>query len=128
MAGAVLPGRYQPAHRLTAPAPVAAGALVNRNEKLSDKETATDRDAAPATPAAPAPAEPIAIVGMSALYPRAHGIEELWRLLLADAPPSGTGAGSAPVPGSLGDIEIDVARFGIPPAQAASMEIGKAHV
>ncbi|WP_419184446.1 polyketide synthase [Streptomyces coelicoflavus] len=86
---------------------------------MSDKETATDRDAAPATPAAPGPAEPIAIVGMSALYPGAHGVEELWRLLLADAPPSGTGAG--PAPAGLGDIEVDVARFGIPPAQAASM-------
>ncbi|MFE2433761.1 beta-ketoacyl synthase N-terminal-like domain-containing protein [Streptomyces sp. NPDC059409] len=61
---------------------------------------------------------------MSALHPRAHGIEELWRLLTADAaPPSGAGtdAGSAPAPGSLGDIEVVVARFGIPPAQAASM-------
>ncbi|WP_411976739.1 beta-ketoacyl synthase N-terminal-like domain-containing protein [Streptomyces sp. ICN988] len=61
---------------------------------------------------------------MSALHPRAHGIEELWRLLTADAaPPSGAGTdvGSAPAPASLGDIEVDVARFGIPPAQAASM-------
>ncbi|NHI06631.1 polyketide synthase RedX [Streptomyces sp. KO7888] len=73
----------------------------------------------PATPAAPGPAEPIAIVGMSALYPRARGLEELWRLLVADAPPSNTGAG--PAPAGLGDIEVDVARFGIPPAQAASM-------
>ncbi|MFE5602560.1 polyketide synthase [Streptomyces coelicoflavus] len=56
---------------------------------------------------------------MSALYPRARGLEELWRLLVADAPPSGTGAG--PAPAGLGDIEVDVARFGIPPAQAASM-------
>ncbi|MCM1936586.1 polyketide synthase [Streptomyces sp. G3] len=61
---------------------------------------------------------------MSALHPRAHGIEELWRLLTADAAPqsgAGTDAGSAPAPASLGDIEVDVARFGIPPAQAASM-------
>ncbi|WP_436999934.1 beta-ketoacyl synthase N-terminal-like domain-containing protein [Streptomyces sp. enrichment culture] len=97
---------------------------MNRNEKLSDKETVTDRGASPAAPATPRPPEPIAIVGMSALHPRAHGIEELWRLLTADAaPPSGAGtdAGSAPAPGSLGDIEVDVARFGIPPAQAASM-------
>nr|WP_256109095.1 polyketide synthase [Streptomyces coelicoflavus] len=97
---------------------------MNRNEKLSDKETVTDRGASPAAPATPRPPEPIAIVGMSALHPRAHGIEELWRLLTADAaPPSGAGtdAGSAPAPASLGDIEVDVARFGIPPAQAASM-------
>ncbi|MET7812353.1 polyketide synthase [Streptomyces sp. NPDC005395] len=97
---------------------------MNRNEKLSDKETVTDRGASPAAPATPRPPEPIAIVGMSALHPRAHGIEELWRLLTADAaPPSGAGtdAGSAPAPVSLGDIEVDVARFGIPPAQAASM-------
>ncbi len=91
---------------------------------MSDKETVTDRGASPAAPATPRPPEPIAIVGMSALHPRAHGIEELWRLLTADAaPPSGAGtdAGSAPAPASLGDIEVDVARFGIPPAQAASM-------
>ncbi|MEU9067623.1 polyketide synthase [Streptomyces sp. NPDC048109] len=97
---------------------------MNRNEKLSDKETVTDRGASPAAPATPRPPEPIAIVGMSALHPRAHGIEELWRLLTADAaPPSGAGtdAGPAPAPASLGDIEVDVARFGIPPAQAASM-------
>ncbi|WP_455711405.1 beta-ketoacyl [acyl carrier protein] synthase domain-containing protein [Streptomyces coelicoflavus] len=56
---------------------------------------------------------------MSALYPRARGLEELWRLLVADAPPSNTGAG--PAPAGLGDIEVDVARFGIPPAQAPSM-------
>ncbi|MFJ9674501.1 polyketide synthase [Streptomyces sp. NPDC101221] len=92
---------------------------MNRNEKLSDKETVTDGGAAPVSPAPPCPPEPIAIVGMSALHPRAHGIEELWRLLIADAPPSGADAGSAPA--SLGDIEVDVARFGIPPAQAASM-------
>ncbi|WP_212731430.1 polyketide synthase [Streptomyces sp. V17-9] len=95
---------------------------MNRNEKLSDKETVTDRGASPAAPATPRPPEPIAIVGMSALHPRAHGIEELWRLLTADAAPqsgAGTDAGSAPA--SLGDIEVDVARFGIPPAQAASM-------
>lgn len=91
---------------------------------MSDKETVTDRGASPAAPATPRPPEPIAIVGMSALHPRAHGIEELWRLLTADAaPPSGAGTdvGSAPAPASLGDIEVDVARFGIPPAQAASM-------
>ncbi|MFC9466695.1 beta-ketoacyl [acyl carrier protein] synthase domain-containing protein [Streptomyces coelicoflavus] len=86
---------------------------------MSDKEAPNERDTVPATPAAPGPAEPIAIVGMSALYPRARGLEELWRLLVADAPPSGTGAG--PAPAGLGDIEVDVARFGIPPAQAASM-------
>ncbi|MFC8417159.1 polyketide synthase [Streptomyces coelicoflavus] len=92
---------------------------MNRNETLSDKEAPNERDTVPATPAAPGPAEPIAIVGMSALYPRARGLEELWRLLVADAPPSNTGAG--PAPAGLGDIEVDVARFGIPPAQAASM-------
>ncbi|WP_280524561.1 polyketide synthase [Streptomyces coelicoflavus] len=86
---------------------------------MSDNETPNERDTVPATPAAPGPAEPIAIVGMSALYPRARGLEELWRLLVAGAPPSGTGAG--PAPAGLGDIEVDVARFGIPPAQAASM-------
>ncbi|MEV7206664.1 polyketide synthase [Streptomyces sp. NPDC093554] len=95
---------------------------MNRNEKLSDKETVTDRGASPAAPATPRPPEPIAIVGMSALHPRAHGIEELWRLLTADAaPPSGVGTDAGSAPASLGDIEVDVARFGIPPAQAASM-------
>ncbi|WP_133890181.1 polyketide synthase [Streptomyces sp. BK208] len=86
---------------------------------MSDQRTATAGDAPQAAPAAPDPAEPVAIVAMSALYPRARGIGELWRLLRADAPASGAGAG--PAPRSLGDIEVDVARFGIPPAQAASM-------
>ncbi|WP_406227832.1 polyketide synthase [Streptomyces anthocyanicus] len=108
---------------------------MNRNEKLSDNDTATATDTATDTTptatdtptvtetdtasAARDPAEPIAIVGMSALYPGAHGVEDLWRLLLADGPAPASGTG--PAPGGLGDIEVDVARFGIPPAQAASM-------
>ncbi|MFB7657284.1 MULTISPECIES: polyketide synthase [unclassified Streptomyces] len=86
-----------------------AGSIANRDEKLPDKRSA----------AVPGPTEPIAIVGMSALYPGALGLAELWRLLLAGPPPPG--AAPEPAPRGLGDIEVDVARFGIPPAQAASM-------
>ncbi|MEU8729561.1 polyketide synthase [Streptomyces tendae] len=101
---------------------------MNRNEKLADNDTATVTDSAiteaeveaeAEATATAGPAEPISIVGMSALYPGAHGTAELWRLLLADGPTPGSGTGSAP--GRLGDLEVDVARFGIPPAQAASM-------
>ncbi|MGD9486094.1 polyketide synthase [Streptomyces sp. TRM70308] len=75
--------------------------------------------------------EPVAIVGMSALYPAARGVEEYWNLITAsslshsgkdtklrDDPAwdSGHSAG-----GSLDDLEIDPACFGIPPAQAGSM-------
>ncbi|MYS77543.1 polyketide synthase, partial [Streptomyces sp. SID5926] len=97
-----------------------ATATVTDTATATDTGTATETATDTATAsAAPGPAEPIAIVGMSAFYPGAHGVEALWRLLLADgsAPASGTG----PTPGGLGDIEVDVARFGIPPAQAASM-------
>ncbi|MGQ4427749.1 beta-ketoacyl synthase N-terminal-like domain-containing protein, partial [Streptomyces violaceoruber] len=88
----------------------------------TDTPTATDTPTVTETDTASAardPAEPIAIVGMSALYPGAQGVEDLWRLLLADGPAPASGTG--PAPGGLGDIEVDVARFGIPPAQAASM-------
>lgn len=98
------------------------------------------------------PGEPIAIVGIAALYPGARGPDEFWTLLndppsgsvppgprlLGNAPPgtdfpgigppgtrpTGTDAspwGASQTAGGLGDIEVDVARFGIPPAQAASM-------
>ncbi|MFD3312458.1 polyketide synthase [Streptomyces sp. NPDC058694] len=63
------------------------------------------------------PMEPVAIVGIAALYPGVQGPEEYWNLLseeFPDAAPSRTVRG-------LDDIEVDVARFGIPPAQAGSM-------
>ena len=64
--------------------------------------------------------EPIAVVGIAALYPDARDTDAYWRLLTAPAP--GPGAGAAPaVPGGLADVTVDVARFGIPPAQARSM-------
>jgi acyl transferase domain-containing protein len=89
--------------------------------------------------------EPIAIVGIAALYPEARGAGAFWRLLgedslhcgCADAGGrlgTGTGAGNgAGVPDwnhcgrvtpdgeGLDDLDVDVARFGIPPAQARSM-------
>ncbi|MFD3374065.1 polyketide synthase [Streptomyces sp. NPDC058697] len=61
--------------------------------------------------------EPVAIVGIAALYPGVQGPEEYWNLLseeFPDAAPSRTVRG-------LDDIKVDVARFGIPPAQAGSM-------
>ncbi|MFD1660490.1 polyketide synthase [Streptomyces caeni] len=91
------------------------------------------------------PADPIAIVGIGALYPGISGPEALWRLLTQTelscaCPPAGpdttappaAAAGNrcgqpVPVPGSAGssavldDVRVDVARFGIPPAQAASL-------
>ncbi|MFD3601259.1 polyketide synthase [Streptomyces sp. NPDC058656] len=63
------------------------------------------------------PMEPVAIVGIAALYPGVQGPEEYWNLLseeFPDAAPSRTVRG-------LDDIKVDVARFGIPPAQAGSM-------
>lgn len=75
--------------------------------------------------------EPIAIVGMSALYPAARGVEEYWNLISGDSPArsveetglrddsvrdSGRAAGDG-----LDDLEVDPACFGIPPAQAGSM-------
>ncbi|MDG5806141.1 polyketide synthase [Streptomyces ossamyceticus] len=61
--------------------------------------------------------EAIAVVGIGALYPAARGTEQYWRLLTAPA----TDGTPAPAAGGLGDIEVDVARFGIPPAQTGTM-------
>ncbi|MET9559816.1 polyketide synthase [Streptomyces tauricus] len=62
-------------------------------------------------------AEPVAIVGIAALYPGVQGPEEYWQLLNDEFPVPAT---SRTAPG-LDAIEVDVARFGIPPAQARSM-------
>ncbi|MFH8468513.1 polyketide synthase [Streptomyces sp. NPDC017991] len=62
-------------------------------------------------------AEPVAIVGIAALYPNAQGTEEYWQLVNEEFPVTAT---SRATPG-LDDIEVNVARFGIPPAQARSM-------
>ncbi len=61
--------------------------------------------------------EAIAVVGIGALYPAARGAEQYWRLLTAPA----TDGTPAPAAGGLGDIEVDVAEFGIPPAHTATM-------
>ncbi len=61
--------------------------------------------------------EAIAVVGIGALYPAARGAEQYWRLLTAPA----TDGTPAPAAGGLGDIEVDVAGFGIPPAQTGTM-------
>ncbi|MFG2346865.1 beta-ketoacyl [acyl carrier protein] synthase domain-containing protein [Streptomyces phaeochromogenes] len=63
------------------------------------------------------PLEPVAIVGIAALYPGVQGPEEYWHLMSEEFP---VAASSRTVRG-LDDIEVDVARFGIPPAQARSM-------
>ncbi|WP_194813448.1 polyketide synthase [Nocardia sp. XZ_19_385] len=57
--------------------------------------------------------EPIAIVGMACLYPRARGVEAFWNLLNAPDPPCGAA--------DLSDVEVDLAQFGIPPVQRRSM-------
>lgn len=75
------------------------------------------------------PSEPVAIVGMSALYPRARGVEAFWDLVTTtrlrcactDPPAGGDPAGRPAFPYGLLDIEVDVARFKIPPAQSSSM-------
>lgn len=63
------------------------------------------------------PLEPVAIVGISALYPGVQGPEDYWHLLSEEFPV----AAPSRTAGGLDDIEVDVARFGIPPAQAGSM-------
>jgi acyl transferase domain-containing protein len=80
--------------------------------------------------------EPIAIVGMAALYPEARDVAAFWDLLTrpalrcqcAEEAPADTagwrrcGHAAASGPGSgLDDVRVDLAQFGIPPAQAASM-------
>lgn len=76
------------------------------------------------------PSEPVAIVGMSALYPRARGVEAFWDLVTATRlrcactdPPAAGGdpTGRPAFPHGLLDVEVDVARFKIPPAQSLSM-------
>ncbi|MFI8849549.1 polyketide synthase [Streptomyces sp. NPDC053499] len=85
--------------------------------------SSTGEDQAEAAP------EAIAVVGIAALYPTARGVADYWRLLTegtardsAATPQDAPGAPRTPAsPESLADIEVDVARFGIPPAQAPSM-------
>ncbi|MBS2548533.1 hypothetical protein KGQ19_16825, partial [Catenulispora sp. NL8] len=75
------------------------------------------------------PSEPVAIVGISALYPRARGVEAFWDLVTTTRlrcactdPPAGQDSAGRPTPPhGLLDIEVDVAAFKIPPAQSASM-------
>jgi len=84
--------------------------------------------------AVPAPPEPAAIVGMAALYPHARGADAYWSLLCetdlhcgcADTAPGGPGWNqcgqpAAAAPAGLGDVDVDVAAFGIPPALARSL-------
>lgn len=75
------------------------------------------------TGAADQPPEPIAIVGIGALYPRARGVEAYWSLLNGGdqgLEPPGAARDDVQACG-LDDVEVDVASFGIPPAQARSM-------
>ncbi|MEV0766192.1 polyketide synthase [Nocardia sp. NPDC050435] len=58
--------------------------------------------------------EPIAIVGMACLYPKARGLDAFWERL-SNPEPAREGASD------LSDVEIDLAQFGIPPAQRGSM-------
>jgi acyl transferase domain-containing protein len=61
--------------------------------------------------------EAVAIVGIGALYPGAVGPGRFWEGRNREAP-----APQSPEPApTLDDIRVDVARFGIPPAQAGAM-------
>ncbi|MDT9682816.1 beta-ketoacyl synthase N-terminal-like domain-containing protein [Streptomyces sp. TRM76323] len=86
----------------------------------------------------PDPSEPVAVVGISAVYPSAQSTEDYWDLIRETPPqcacegpgfpedplrnhrgkrvPDGSCAGSG-----LDGLDVDPARFGIPPAQARSM-------
>lgn len=59
--------------------------------------------------------EPVALVGIAALYPHARGTDAYWRLLTAREKPDPDAVRG------LADVAVDVARFGIPPAQARSL-------
>ncbi|WP_369387659.1 polyketide synthase [Streptomyces sp. CG1] len=63
--------------------------------------------------------EPVAIVGISALYPQAQGVDAFWSLMLEPAP--GCACTSAHPAAGLDPESVDVSRYGIPPAQAGSM-------
>ncbi|MFK4102170.1 polyketide synthase [Streptomyces sp. NPDC019531] len=56
----------------------------------------------------------MAIVGIAALYPGASGTDQYWEMLNRKC---SVGAGAR----TLDDLHIDVARFGIPPAQAGAL-------
>ncbi|WP_405529903.1 polyketide synthase [Streptomyces canus] len=58
---------------------------------------------------------PVAIVGAAALYPRACGLDQYWELLNQECPVDSIESRT------LDDLEIDLAQFGIPPAQAGAM-------
>ncbi|TDD80532.1 polyketide synthase [Actinomadura rubrisoli] len=60
--------------------------------------------------------EPIAIVGIAGLYPGARGADGYWGLLRETR-----ARALSPGACALADLEVDVARFGIPPAQRRSM-------
>ncbi|OEV02431.1 polyketide synthase [Streptomyces oceani] len=86
-----------------------------RDAVTSDEETPENQP--PPTPQGPP--EPIAIVGVAALYPGAHTVGDYWRLLTDEArlPPTD----QPPSTRGLDDLEVDLASFGIPPAQARSI-------
>ncbi|NVI88985.1 polyketide synthase [Actinomadura sp. BRA 177] len=58
--------------------------------------------------------EPIAIAGIACLYPGVRGAGDYWTRLCESPPAPG------PPPG-LDEVDVDVARFGIPPVQRRSM-------
>lgn len=59
--------------------------------------------------------EPVAIVGLAALYPGACDPDQYWELLNQECQDGITESRT------LDELDIDVARFGIPPAQAGAM-------
>ena len=65
-------------------------------------------------------AEPIAITGIAALYPHAQGVSEYWQLMCQS--PGACGCEHAGEEASgMDSLEIDLARFSIPPAQRGSL-------
>ncbi|MEU2281093.1 polyketide synthase [Streptomyces sp. NPDC013178] len=107
------------------PATAEAGETAIQEEEPSEMRPTPDTGTGPAPRTGPPPCtgpdggtarrEPVALVGIAALYPHARGADAYWRLLTAREQPD-PGAARA-----LSDVTVDVARFGIPPAQARSL-------
>ena len=65
-------------------------------------------------------AEPIAITGIAALFPHAQGVSEYWQLL-CQSPRACACEDAGDEASGMDGLDIDVARFGIPPAQRGSL-------
>ncbi|EST35940.1 hypothetical protein N566_17000 [Streptomycetaceae bacterium MP113-05] len=88
---------------------------MRRRDALDQQETTSVPGATHGADGVP---EPVAIVGISALYPGAHTVEDFWRSLTDEAPPVRPREDESR---RLDDVEVEVASFGIPPVQARSI-------